>query len=153
MTRALDNTDVKPNQAYFLLAIAEKPCLSQEELTREVFVDKATTARSIKQLMLRGYVTRKKDPSDKRVYRLALTPRGTGLVEKMSRLKWKWLDAVFEGFTSEECRAIEDVMSRMVEKAEELNSHIDALMSLKEEECGETTDPLSLDKLQREENS
>jgi len=129
MTMALENTDIKPNQALFLWPIAERPDLTQEELTREVLVDKATTARSIKQLMLRGYVTRRKDPCDKRIYRLALTPRGIDLVERMSRLKWKWLDAVFEGFTPEERHAIEDVMSRMVEKAEQLNTRIDALMS------------------------
>ena len=144
MTRALENTDIKPNQALFLWPIAEKPDLTQEELTREAMVDKATTARSIKQLMLRGYVTRRKDRFDKRIYRLTLTPRGIDLVEKMSQLKWKWLDAVFDGFTPEERHAIEDVMSRMVEKAEELNTRIDALISPEEPQKECHPSPLSV---------
>ena len=53
-------------QHSFLKAILHQPGITQEQLTQQLKFDKATTARSIKQLEASGYIERKPDPDDRR---------------------------------------------------------------------------------------
>ncbi|MFF2483100.1 MarR family winged helix-turn-helix transcriptional regulator [Paenibacillus sp. NPDC058071] len=53
-------------QHSFLLTILSRPGITQEQLTQMLKFDKATTARSIKQLEQAGYLTREPDPNDGR---------------------------------------------------------------------------------------
>ncbi|MBB3131858.1 DNA-binding MarR family transcriptional regulator [Paenibacillus rhizosphaerae] len=53
-------------QHSFLKVILYQPGITQEQLTQQLKFDKATTARSIKQLEASGYIERKPDPDDRR---------------------------------------------------------------------------------------
>jgi DNA-binding MarR family transcriptional regulator len=50
-------------QHSFLKLILQHPGITQEQLTNELKFDKATTARSVKQLEESGYIERETDPS------------------------------------------------------------------------------------------
>ncbi|GGH15095.1 MarR family winged helix-turn-helix transcriptional regulator [Paenibacillus segetis] len=53
-------------QHSFLKSILHYPGITQDQLTQQLKFDKATTARSIKQLEQSGYIERKPDPNDRR---------------------------------------------------------------------------------------
>lgn len=53
-------------QHSFLKAILINPGINQDQLTHLLKFDKATTARSMKQLEQEGYIVRKADPNDRR---------------------------------------------------------------------------------------
>ncbi|WP_152400057.1 MarR family winged helix-turn-helix transcriptional regulator [Paenibacillus cellulositrophicus] len=63
-------------QHSFLKAILHRPGITQEQLTQQLKFDKATTARSIKQLEASGYIERKPDPDDRRSQLLYPTSKG-----------------------------------------------------------------------------
>ncbi|MBE0338385.1 MarR family winged helix-turn-helix transcriptional regulator [Paenibacillus sp. 23TSA30-6] len=60
-------------QHSFLKLILQRPGITQEQLTNELKFDKATTARSVKQLEESGYIERETDPNDRRSYLLSPT--------------------------------------------------------------------------------
>lgn len=62
-------------QHSFLKLILAKPGIRQDQLTMELKFDKATTARSVKQLENSGYIERKDDPNDRRSHFLYPTPK------------------------------------------------------------------------------
>ncbi|QAY67938.1 MarR family winged helix-turn-helix transcriptional regulator [Paenibacillus protaetiae] len=62
-------------QHSFLINVIRRPGITQEQLTQELKFDKATTARSIKQLELSGYIERKPDPDDRRSHLLYPTDK------------------------------------------------------------------------------
>lgn len=62
-------------QHTFLKLILAQPGITQDQLTTKLKFDKATTTRSVKQLMESGYVERKVDPKDRRSYLLHPTPK------------------------------------------------------------------------------
>ncbi|BCG59804.1 MarR family winged helix-turn-helix transcriptional regulator [Paenibacillus sp. URB8-2] len=62
-------------QYSFLKAILQSPGTTQEQLTCNLKFDKATTARSVKQLEEAGYIERRTDPDDRRSYLLYPTPK------------------------------------------------------------------------------
>ncbi|UQZ86904.1 Multiple antibiotic resistance protein MarR [Paenibacillus konkukensis] len=53
-------------QYSFLKAVLHSPGINQDQLTHKLKFDKATTARSIKQLEQSGYISRTPDPNDRR---------------------------------------------------------------------------------------
>jgi len=66
-------------QHSFLKIVLRKPGINQDRLTNELKFDKATTARSVKQLEQSGYIKRVPDPDDRRVLRLYPTPKAEEL--------------------------------------------------------------------------
>jgi DNA-binding MarR family transcriptional regulator len=63
-------------QHSFLIEIIRQPGVNQDQLTTELKFDKATTARSVKQLEEVGYIERMVDEKDRRSYRLYPTQKG-----------------------------------------------------------------------------
>ena len=59
----------------YLKAILQRPGVNQDQLTTDLKFDKATTARSVRQLEEAGYIERRTDPNDRRAYLLYPTER------------------------------------------------------------------------------
>ncbi len=59
----------------YLKAILQRPGVNQDQLTNDLKFDKATTARSVRQLEQEGYIERRVDPNDRRAYLLYPTER------------------------------------------------------------------------------
>ncbi|WP_322906716.1 MarR family winged helix-turn-helix transcriptional regulator [Paenibacillus sp. SGZ-1009] len=59
----------------YLKAILQRPGVNQDQLTNDLKFDKATTARSVRQLEEEGYIERHVDPNDRRAYLLYPTER------------------------------------------------------------------------------
>ncbi|MEC0238881.1 MarR family transcriptional regulator [Paenibacillus dokdonensis] len=62
-------------QHSFLKVVLRRPGINQDQLTQELKFDKATTARSVKQLEQSGYIERIPDPEDRRSLLLHPTPK------------------------------------------------------------------------------
>lgn len=66
-------------QHSFLKVVLRRPGINQDQLTQELKFDKATTARSVKQLEQSGYIERIPDPEDRRSLLLHPTPKAKEL--------------------------------------------------------------------------
>ena len=63
-------------QIIFLRTLLSKKCLNQEYFVKHFHIDKASVARSIKNLQEKGLVKRKIDENNKRQYKITLTNEG-----------------------------------------------------------------------------
>ncbi|MEH7106608.1 MarR family winged helix-turn-helix transcriptional regulator [Bacillus sp. JJ1764] len=63
-------------QHSFLIEIIREPGINQDQLTDKLQFDKATTARTVKQLEEASYILRKIDENDRRAYMLYPTKKG-----------------------------------------------------------------------------
>ena len=72
---ALHQYNLTAAEEPFLMAILNHEGFSQEELTVYVGVDKAATARAVRSLEEKGYLTRVQDPKDKRQNRVYPTDK------------------------------------------------------------------------------
>ena len=63
----LRDTGIGPCHHSYLLTIARRPGISQEELAKEICVNKSSVARNLANLENQGYIERKSSPQDKRV--------------------------------------------------------------------------------------
>ena len=73
INREVSKFGIGSGQIMFLMQLYNKDGISQEELSENLNIDKATTCRAIKKLEEQGLLTRVKDEKDKRAYKLYLT--------------------------------------------------------------------------------
>lgn len=101
------DTELKPYgigtaQISFLITLLKQDGINQETLTVTSHVDKSTTARSIAKLEKAGYITRKKDPDDKRANKIHLTKKGHHIEPKLASILQQLNGILSEGLTEDE---------------------------------------------------
>lgn len=90
---------------------------NQQELSAKLQVDKATITRAITKLCAQGYVTREKDVTDKRAYKLFVTPKARDTAPEIRKIRQAWAAVLSAGFTPEEEAMSMTLLKRMRDNA------------------------------------
>ncbi|MGL5544263.1 MAG: MarR family winged helix-turn-helix transcriptional regulator [Cetobacterium sp.] len=88
-------------QSIFLFQLYKKDGVSQEELANTLYIDKGTTARSLKALEEAGFIKREVSDLDKRVNIIHLTKKALELEPKITDILKEW-DRILAHSLSEE---------------------------------------------------
>ncbi|MGC9372270.1 MAG: MarR family winged helix-turn-helix transcriptional regulator [Thermovirgaceae bacterium] len=120
MNQSLPGSDIGYGPKRFLIEIALFPGLTQEEISERLLMDKTTTARAVKELEKKGYITRKRDPEDRRCRRLWPTEQGKAFAPRVIEARKRAQEALAEGFTEEERARLASLLKRLSENAASL---------------------------------
>ena len=101
-------------QWMILVRLENHPGLSQNELASLIEVEPITVARLVDRLEGRGFVERRADPSDRRIWRLHLTPAAAPMLKEIAKVR----------------RELTEMLVANVAAAE-LDSAIDCLLQMK----------------------
>ncbi len=115
LSRALAEIDLMIPQLDILMNLYRLPSISQHDLARRLLVGRSNITMLLPQLEESGLVTRDSDPSDKRVMRLSLTPKGEALLMRALAVYTALIDKVMAQSTPEECNAMGALMHRIAE--------------------------------------
>lgn len=109
--------DLQSSHYAFVLAICREPGRSQEDLARELCVNKSTVARNINYLEEKGYVTRTSLPQDKRQFSVYPTEKALCVLPEIKEASAQWMRLLSEGISQDELDTFDSVLKRMQEKA------------------------------------
>lgn len=101
----------------FILIISQNPGRSQEELTREICLNKSTVARALNHLESCGYITRTPNPDDKRRFLVYPTDKMLEILPEVRAIAKEWNDCITEGISDDELEIFHSVLRRMESKA------------------------------------
>lgn len=101
----------------FLMVLFHHDGIHQEEISRKLSIDKATTARAIQKLVELGYINRVVDQSDRRAYQIFLTAKGEALKPELKRLSREWAACLTDGFTDTEIEQSFRLLEKMSQNA------------------------------------
>lgn len=101
------------NQYIFLTRITENQGISFKDLTIMLKVDKATTTTAVQKLIKNGYVIKKRDEQDGRIFRLYPTERSINIYEHIINEENRAIDICFDGFTKKEKEKLHGLIGRM----------------------------------------
>lgn len=104
-----------------MLTLASEPGVTAAEITNRWAIEKMAVNRAIQRLADNGYVSRTRDPEDRRSYRLALTAKGTKLYEKIAPHANKRYAELISAVSRDELQSMVDTLQKMIRRAEELN--------------------------------
>lgn len=112
--------DLQSSQYAFVLAICREPGRSQEDLARELCVNKSTVARNVNYLEEKGYVTRTPLPQDKRQFSVFPTEKALCVLPEIKAASAQWMQLLSQGISQTELDTFDSVLMRMQEKAREI---------------------------------
>lgn len=101
----------------FLLVLYRKEGINQNEISRELNVDKAMSARSIKKLIDLQYIEKKEDEKDSRAYKLYLTEKGRVIVPEIKKEIQQWIKIITTDLSKDEAVLLEELLSRVLSNA------------------------------------
>lgn len=111
---------LKGYQANFLLEINRHPGISQEQLTKDMHIDKSNVARGLMNLTDLGYITRIQDTHDLRFILLYPTEIGIQLAQKVSAIFKKQRNYLLQDFTELELNQLMEYLERLKTRVSEL---------------------------------
>lgn len=104
----------------FILAICHKPGMTQEEISRELCLNKSTVARALTQLEGKGYVKRESNPEDKRSTLVFPTDKMISVLDKVVNITREWNEQISEDISEHELEIFASVLSKMSKKARKI---------------------------------
>lgn len=119
--------DLQSGHYAFVLAVCREPGRSQEDLARELCVNKSTVARNINYLEENGYVSRSPLPHDKRQFSVFPTKKALDVLPEIRTASAEWMTLLSEGIPQAELDTFDSVLKRMQEKAREIIEQQEAL--------------------------
>jgi len=102
INRAFEKFNIGHGQYIFMLFVYFNEGVSQKEVSRELGLDKTTTAKALKRLESEGYLERRQCSEDKRYYELYMTDRGNVTFPKMWDEVMKIAKIASKGLTEEQ---------------------------------------------------
>ena len=110
-------SDLNSGHYSFVLAICREPGRSQEELARELCLNKSTVARALTSLETNGYILRTPLPNDKRQFSVHPTEKMLGVLPEVRKASVEWRDLLSEGISESDMQIFNSVLERMEERA------------------------------------
>ncbi|WP_202404761.1 MarR family winged helix-turn-helix transcriptional regulator [Shimazuella alba] len=117
LNRELKDYDINSSEYIFLVNLYEKDGISQEQLSTNLFINKAATARAIARLEKLDYVKRTRDPNDSRAYLVTLTTKGLEMRNFIKTKLMYWTQTISAGLTSAEADDLVQKVKKMTMNA------------------------------------
>lgn len=116
--RELADTGLAGCHVHYLTVLLRRPGITQEELARELNVNKSSVTRQLAALEDKGYVRREPCPEDRRSQRVYPTERAQALQPRIQEVLRAWRAYLTEDFTEEEKALLDDLMGRVAQRAQ-----------------------------------
>jgi MarR family transcriptional regulator, organic hydroperoxide resistance regulator len=110
--------DVTPEQWGVLARLREEEGTNQTQLGEKTLKDRHNITRILNLLEKRGYVERRPDETDKRVYRVYLTKAGRATLEELAPMVLSHRKSTFKGLTQEDLRTMRTLLEQVVKNLE-----------------------------------
>jgi DNA-binding MarR family transcriptional regulator len=92
------------------------------DISEQMGITKAAASQLVEQMVRLGLLDRIPDPIDRRIKRLALTPKGHALAEKLVDMQRNWVEQFTDSLTSWQREAISDALQVMTDAARNIDT-------------------------------
>ncbi|MBO5946488.1 MAG: MarR family transcriptional regulator [Clostridia bacterium] len=101
----------------FVLNISNSPGRSQEQIARDLCINKSTACRALSTLETDGYILREENPLDKREMLIYPTERMLAAAIDVRAVSREWGRLITEDISEEELAVFDSVLNRIEKKA------------------------------------
>lgn len=99
----------------YLLVLNKNGGISQNEISRELSVDKAMSARTIKKLIELGYIRKEENKGDIRAYKLYITDKAENIIPELIEILNEWTNILVQGNDKEKIETSLEFLESVLE--------------------------------------
>lgn len=114
MDENLDGTGISKAEFPFLVRIRFSEKTTQKELVELFKVSEGYTAKLLRKFEDNGYITRKEDPSNRRVKIVELTSKGIEKTDELSEIISNWESQISSNTTQKEISQLKEVLFKLL---------------------------------------
>ncbi|MCI8633388.1 MAG: MarR family transcriptional regulator [Lachnospiraceae bacterium] len=118
-TDHLAGTGLRGGWHSIITHICRTPGISQEQLSKLIYINKSNIARQLAHLEENGFVTREYSATDKRVLLVYPTEKALALFPVILDIHQSWREYLTDGFTEEELSLLSSLLDRVANRAKE----------------------------------
>ena len=108
---------LKSIHASYLTEICENPGISQDGLSRKIYINKSNVARQVAVLEEDGFIIRKPSESDKRAMELYPTEKTLELLPQIKEILKCWENCITSSLSEEEKELLTSLLTRMKDRS------------------------------------
>ena len=112
--------DLNDTELMMMSFVYGAPGCSQDDIVKEMVIDKTTASKSLRKLEDKGLITRGISSADRRRQELQLTAEGSEKLSGLIDLHDTWLGEVMKCLKPDEQRKFEEYCERMLNRAQDL---------------------------------
>lgn len=116
-TEEYESLGIGSYQDSYIVDICAHPGITQEQLSRIMYVHKSNVARQVGSLEEKGFIERRPDPADRRNLLVYPTRRAYDVLGRIRAVHAQWKEKLLEGFSEEEREALGRTIERLAENA------------------------------------
>jgi len=105
-------------EIFTILYLDKRKETTMTELVEYINVPMSTATGIVDRLVKKGYIARERSETDRRIVVLRLTDEGSGLLQKLKDLIYKYLDMILSGLTDEEKQFLGRVALKIINNLE-----------------------------------
>ncbi|MGR3762810.1 MarR family winged helix-turn-helix transcriptional regulator [Rossellomorea sp. NS-SX7] len=113
-------TGISQSRLDLLHKLMEVEEISQRALQQEVNIDHAAVTRHLKQLEVKGMVSRRKNPDDNRITFVRLTNEGRERIKALCQEKKEFVAQVLKDFSSDEQVQLSNLLMRIQQNVKDI---------------------------------
>ncbi|SHH47766.1 transcriptional regulator, MarR family [Sporobacter termitidis DSM 10068] len=117
LMKKLERYGVIGGYPYMILAIHKNAGTNQEQISNILKTDKAAVTRAVKKLEKEDYILREPDLSDKRAYRVTLTPKAEAVVPEIRKALQEWEQIAVAGIPEDMLPVLRQYVKQMSDNA------------------------------------
>lgn len=104
---------LQKGQFLYLIRIHEHPGINLMQLSTMLKVDKTTTTKAVQKLMDKEFITKEKDPNDKRSYNIYPTSKSVDIYNEIIAEENRNIDICFRGFDGIQKESVYELVRKM----------------------------------------
>jgi len=105
--------NLEKGQFYFLSRVCENEGISQIDLSTMMKVDKATTTKAIQKMQEKGLIEKKRDMTDKRIWKLYPTQKAMEIYPLLIEEENEDASICFSGLNKDEIAIVSEALEKM----------------------------------------
>ncbi len=118
-TDKLEGTELGDQHYSYILVVCRRPGISQDAISRRLFINKSNVTRSLAYLEDHGFVTRERDSEDRRQTLVYPTEKAFEILPQVREIIRSWNSYITEGFSEEEMEMYLSMTERIAARAAE----------------------------------
>ena len=118
-TDKLEGTELGDQHYSYILVVCRRPGISQDAISRRLFINKSNVTRSLAHLEEHGFVTRERDSEDRRQTLVYPTEKAFETLPLVREMLDEWNGIITRGFSDEELEIFSEMMARVAHNAKE----------------------------------